>query len=282
MARLETTLARALILYLALLPLFGLTAEVRGEPPSVPVPRPITPPPPSDPGPPPRPAEITFRPGGRPMTLRAFNGFRSDTTPGVFSHEDHIHPGGVATIDSPWGERLDVRYWVTPHGISFEYDQDLKVSYRFDEDGTLTEIFARTPEREALMEVGNRAELAYLGHRDFDSFDLSAYVLIDEGLRTKHSEAFVSGLAEFDAPAEASCATQGIQCIACIVTWGLSVAIIINACLVAGVPTMGIGCAAAILGHEVAGFTCSATCIAWSLDCFQPPDGGPVNQGCEF
>lgn len=289
MARLKTTLARALILYLALLPLFGAAAEVRGEPQSVDTPRPFDPPRPSDPPIPPhrRPVPqgdgIVFTPLAEPLTLRAFNGFRTDTTQGVYTHRGHSHLGAVATVDSPWGERLDIRYWVTPHGISFAYDRDLKVSYRFDEDGTLREIFAETPEREALMEVGNRAELAYLGHRDFRDFDLSAYLLIEESLRTKHSEAFLTGLANLDAPAQASCATQGIQCIACVITWGVSVALIINACVVGGVPTMGLACAAAILGHEAASFSCSASCAAWIQDCLsaRPPDDPPV-QGCEF
>lgn len=292
MARTQTTQARALIVCLALLPLLAAVAEVRAEPQIVETPRPVDPPRPFDPpGPPsplppsPRPQEdeITFTPSARPLTLRAFNGFRADATKGRFTHQDHIHPGAVASFDSPWGERLEMRYWVTPHGISIEYDQDLKVNYRYDEDGTLKEIFAESPEGEALMAVGNRAELAYLGQRDFESFDLSAYLLIEQSLRAKHSDAFLEGLADFEASAEASCTTQGIQCIACVLGWTGSTAAIISACTVGGVPTMGFACAAAILAHEAAGFGCAATCAAWIEDCLQtrPPQDPPV-QGCEL
>ena len=280
MARLKTTLARALILYVALLPLLGAAAEVRGEPQIVGTPRPFDPPGPPVPRRPP--GETVFAPAAEPLTLRAFNGFRSDATPGEFRHHGHGHPGGVAAIDSPWGERLDIRYWFSPQGVTLEYDADLKVRYHFAEDGTLAEIVAETPEREARMEVGNRAELAYLGHRDFESFDLSAYQLIEESLRAKHSDAFLTGLAELDAPAEASCLTQGVQCIACILGWVGSVAGIIAACTAGSVPTMGMACAAAILAHEGASLSCAVICGEWMRDCLRarPPQDPPI-QGCE-
>lgn len=281
MARLETTLARALILYLALLPLLGAAAEVRGEPQVVDTPRPFDPPRPTDPG---RPQDdkTIFTPSAEPVTIRAFNGFSSHATAGQHRHLGHAHPGGIVSFDSPWGERLDVRYWTTPHGLTFEYDGDLKVRYRFDDTGTLAEIVAETPEREARMPVGNRAELAYLGQRELSSFDMSAYLLIDESLQAKHSEAFLSGLARFDGPAEASCVIQAIQCGACVVAWAATVFGISSACLVGGVPTFGLSCLAAILAHEATNFSCAATCAAWAGDCLRVrPDGEPIPDGCE-
>lgn len=278
MARLKLILAKALVLYVALLPLFGMPVEAQGKQPiRPPLPDPV----------PERPVPVgqsVFTPASKTVTLRAFNGFSSDATPGLFRHEGHRHGGGMATIDSPWGEQLRIRYWLTPHGFTLEYDEDLKVRYRFDQSGSLEEIVAETAEREARMLVGQRSQLAYLGQRDFNSFDLSAYALIEESLRAKHSAAFLAGLREFDGAAEVSCSTQGIQCVACILGWAISVGAIATACVVGGVPTFGVSCFLAIAAHEVTNFACAATCIDWAEDCFGgAPSGsnGPIPDGCE-
>jgi hypothetical protein len=276
MARTKLTLTRALVLYLALLPVLGAGAEAQSENRPVESARPFDPPRQRADG------ETIFRPAAEPVTIRAFNGFSSNSTPGLFSHRGHGHAGGVATVDSPWGEQLRIRYWRSPHGVTVEYDDDLKVRYRFDETGRLEEIVAETPDREARMAVGNRAELAYLGQRDFGSFDLSAYVLIEEALRAKHSEAFLAGLGRFDAPAEVSCTTQGIQCAACVLAWAVSVGAITTACVVGGVPTFGTSCFLAILAHEATNYSCAATCMAWIQDCYRTSaNGQPIPDGCE-
>jgi len=276
MARLKSTFARALVLYLALLPLLGTQAEAQGGG------RPVESAPPFDPPRQRADGETIFRPQTEPVTFRAFNGFNSNATPGLFSHRGHGHGGGITTVDSPWGEQLRIRYWLTPHGVTFEYNDDLKVRYQFDAGGTLAEIVAETPDREARMTVGNRAELAYLGQRDFGSFDMSAYVLIEEALRAKHSAAFLEGLGQFDAPAEVSCSTQGIQCVSCILGWAVTVGAIASACVVGGVPTFGLACFLAILAHEATNYSCAATCIDWAEDCFRSnPGGRPIPDGCE-
>lgn len=276
MSRIQSSLVKTLVLYLALAPLLNAPLAAQGAPPGDP-PRPVAPPQPSaDHG-------TIFRPAAEPVTLRAFNGFSADATPGRFTHRGHGHGGGVASFLSPWGEQLRIRYWRNPHGLTFEYDDDLKVRYLFDENGDLEEIVAETTDRTARMAVGNRAQLAYLGQRDFDSFDLSAYVLIDEVLRSKHSAAFLEGIASFDAPAEVSCTTQGIQCGACVLAWAASVVVIANACVVGGVPTLGLACIAAIVAHEATNFSCAATCLAWAEDCFRSnTNDRPIPDGCEF
>lgn len=277
MARVKLTLARILVLYLALLPLFGMPAEAQGRQlikPPLPDPLPERPVP-TD--------ETFFTAASEPVTLRAFNGFRSDAVPGLFTHHEHGHGGGKAIIDSPWGEQLRIRYWFTPHGFTIEYDDDLKVRYNFDEVGSLEEIVAETPEREEHMAVDNRVELTYLGQKEFESFDMSAYLLIEEALSAKHSDAFLAGLSQFDGAAEVSCTTQGIQCVACILGWGISVGTIVSACTVGGAPTFGLACFLAIAAHEVANFACAATCIDWIEDCFggAPGGNGPIPDGCD-
>ena len=264
----QSPIVKALVLYLVLAPFTGLPASAQ---------------PPDHADPPAGPPVTPFTAVAKPTTVRAFNDFRSDTTPGLYRHRKHNHPGGVSTIESPWGERLEIRYWHNRHGITLEYDGDLKVRYLFDETGRIGEIVAETPGRQARMPVGNRAELAYLGLLDFTEFDMSAYVLIDEALRAKHSEAFLEGLARFDAPAQASCLTQGLQCAACILTWAASVGAISSACTVGNVITFGAACFAAILAHEATSVGCAATCVDWVMDCFNgKPDGAePVPDGCE-
>jgi hypothetical protein len=276
MARIKSSLAKALTLYLVLMPLIGMRAEAR------PAPRPIAPP---RPGGPPRPdagGDALFRAAAEPLTIRAFNGFSSEVTPGFFRHKGHTDTGGVATVVSPWGEELKIRYWLSPHGVTFEYDDDLRVVHRFDEDGSLAEIAAVSPSREARTTIDNRAELAYLGQRDWGSFDMSAYVVIEESMRAKHSDAFLAGLARFDGPARVSCTTNSIQCAACILVWALSVAAITNACVVGGVITFGAACLVAILGHEATSFSCAATCIeAWEDCLVESADKEPHVLGCE-
>lgn len=282
MARTHNHFTKALLLYLVLAPSIALRAEAQGAP------RPFDPPAPIVPrsgDPQPAPDDVTvFTTTAEPMTLRSFNGFRSDGVPGVYSHHGHGHGGGVALIESPWGEQMTVRYWQSAHGLTFEYDDDLKVRYQFDEAGALEEIVAQTPDTEARMPVGNRAELAYRGQRAFESFDLSAYVLIEQSLSAKHSADFLSGLRQFDGPAEVSCATQGIQCLACIVGWAVSVVAIAEACVVGGVPTFGLACFAAIVAHEATNFACAATCVGWADDCLRqsPHNRQPYPDGCEF
>lgn len=290
MAGIKSSLAKALMLYLVLLPWLGMPAGAQrvpppttDPPPGFDPPRPVDPPRPDGPGKPPAAGEIVFTPSAAPVTMHAFNGFRSDATAGQFRHSGHGHAGGRVTVDSPWGEQLKLRYWLTPHGVTFEYDDDLVVRYFFDAEGTLAEIVAETADRQARMPVGRRAELAYLGQADPETFDMSAYVLIDEALRAKHSTAFLAGLRDFDGPAQASCTTQAIQCVACILAWAVSVGAIATACIVGGVPTFGTACLLAILAHEATNFTCAATCVEWMEDCFGgPPDGGDsIPDGCE-
>lgn len=287
MARLKTTLARALILYLALQPLLGAAAELRAEPQTIDTPRPFDPPRPTDPPTPPhrQPAprgSAPFTAVAEPLTVRSLNGFRTDAILGYYSHAGHVHAGGTITVDSPWGERLDIRFWLTPHGFSLEYDDDLVVRYRFDDEGTLQEIWAESPKREARMAVGNRAELAAQGLLEFTSFDLSAYEVIEESLRTKHSDAFLDGIREAEGAIEASCATSLILCGACIVAWANTVSALATACVVGGVPTWGFPCFMAILAHEAAGYGCAVTCANMVRDC--TPDGPPpepIPDGCE-
>ena len=186
MTRIQNPIVKALALYLVLAPFTGL-------PTSAQAPDHANPPAPAGPPPTAGPPETPFTAVAKPTTVRAFNDFRADTTPGLYRHPKHNHPGGVSTIESPWGERLEIRYWHNRHGITLEYDGDLKVRYLFDDTGRIGEIVAETPGQQARMPVGNRAELAYLGLLDFTEFDMSAYVLIDEALRAKHSEAFLEG-----------------------------------------------------------------------------------------
>lgn len=282
MARIKLTLARALVLYLALLPLLGLRAEAQGAKQSNEAQSPTDPRGPMGPRTP-GPGDTTFTPLAEPVTVRAFNGFTSNATPGMYSHSAHDHAGGVATFDSPWGEQMKLRFWQSPHGLTFEYDDELKVRYIFDEAGRLDEIVAETAERQERMQVGRRAELAYLGQADPESFDLAAYALIEEALRAKHSDAFLDSLGQFDGAAKASCFTQGVQCVTCLISWAASVAAIASACLVGGVPTMGTACFLAILAHETLNFSCAATCAEWIQDCFggRAP-GQRIPDGCEF
>lgn len=277
MVRTTSPIVKPLVLYLVLAPFAGPPARAQGSGP------PADPPPPAGPPAWAGPDETPFTAVAKPITMRAFNGFRADTTPGLFRHRRHNHTGGVSTIESPWGERLEIRYWRNPHGITLEYDRALKVRYRFDEAGELAQIIAETPGQQATMAVGNRSELAYLGLVDFTEFDMSAYALIDQTLRTNHSEEFLDGLGEFDGPAEASCFTQGLQCGACIITWAASVAAISAACTAGSAVTFGAACLAAILSHEATNLACAATCISWVEDCFKgSPDGAePIPDGCE-
>lgn len=275
-------LAGALTLYLVLLPLFGIRAEAgqaappqRDPGPPAAAPRPL---PPTTPlGPP----ETVFTGAASPLTIRGLNDFEASSVAGVFRHLGHTHGGGVASVDSPWGESLEIRYWLTPHGVTIEYDRDLKVRYHLDEDGGIREIVAQTPEREARMAVGNRAELAYLGQSSFEEFDMSAYQLIEETLRAGHSDAFLAGLRQLDGAAEASCATKAIQCGVCILVWAVSVAAISTACVVGGVVTFGTACLLAIIAHETTSFSCAATCIEMYEECFGGSPQNPIPDGCE-
>ena len=287
MARIKSSLAKVLMLYLVLLPLLGMRTDASSKraaraPQTIEAPVTIDPPRPGDPPAPHPGQETVFTPGSEPVTLRAFNGFSSDATPGLFSHHGHGHSGGIVNFASPWGEEMKLRYWFTPHGITLEYDDDLKVRYRYDDDGGLEEIVAETPERQARMAVGKRAELAFLGQRDFTSFDMSAYLLVDEALRAKHSEAFLEGLKQFDGAAEVSCFSQGVECAACLVSWAASLAAISSACTAGGVVTFGTACLLAILAHEALNFQCATKCKEWMENCLGgAPSGGRIPQGCE-
>ncbi len=286
MARVRESFARALPLYIVLLPIVGMRAEAQepGQPGDSGQPldaRPFDPPRPVDPQPPGAGGQIVFTPIAEPLTVRSLNGFSTDATVGFFSHAEHSHDGGVITVDSPWGERLKTRYWLTPHGVSFEYDDDLVVRYRFDQDGTLEEIEAESPYGEALMAVGNRAQLAAHGQRDFSSFDLSAYEVIEEAIRTKHSNAFLVGMREAQGALEASCATGIVLCAACIVAWSNTIPAVAAACVVGGVPTWGTACFLAILAHEAAGYGCAATCVNMVHECRGRPRGEVLPDGCE-
>ena len=131
------------------------------------------------------------------------------------------------------------------------------------------------------MVVGNRAQLAALGQKEFSSFDLSAYEVIEEALRAKHSDAFIDGLRETQGFLEASCATSIVQCAACIIGWAATVPAVAAACLVGGIPTFGLACFAAILAHEGAGIGCAATCVDAARDCRGRPRGRVYPDGCE-
>ena len=270
---------KAMLAYLVLLPLFSIQAEARdgvpgaGGPPIIEAPRPGDPRPRAD--------EVRFTPAGRPLTVRALNGFSTDATTGHFSHQRHHHDGGIVTVSSPWGEQLDIRFWLTPHGVSFEYDDDLVVRYRFDKDGTLLEIDAESPHGRATMPVGNRGQLARQGKLDFASFDLSAYQLIEQTFRARHSEAFLDGLREAQGVLEAGCALSVIQCAACIIGWAATVPALAAACIVGGVPTFGLACFAAILVHEASTYACAATCVQMVFDCRYQPQGEVIPDGCE-
>lgn len=286
MAGIKSSLCKALMLYLALLPVFGMPAEPGAarvaQAQTLEEPRPIDPPGPADPTRPNPDHQTVFIAGSAPVTLRAFNGFSSDATPGLFSHMGHSHAGGIASFDSPWGESLELRYWLTPEGITFEYDDDLKVRYHYDDAGGLEEIVAETPERQVQMPVGKRAELAFLGQRDLTTFDMSAYLLVDEALRAKHSEAFLEGLKQFDGAAEVSCFSQGVECVTCLITWAASLAAISSACTAGGVVTFGTSCLLAIIAHEALNFSCATKCKDWIQGCFGgAPPGGRIPQGCE-
>ncbi len=276
MARITRPLVTILTLYLVLLPAFGMPAAA--QPPAAPPgleARPIQPGPPEG-------RRSFFHPQTPPITFNAFNGFGSETVNGQFVHGDHVHAGGIGRIDSPWGEELGFRYWLTPHGFAIEYDGELTVRYRFDDSGTLASIIAETPERRVRSEIGNRAQLAYLGQLDPADLDMSAYLLIEETLRSRHSTSFLDGLATFDAAAPASCGTSALLCGACIVGWIGTVAGLIAGCTAGGVITFGLACFTAMIAHETTSLTCAGACIQTWEDCrSQGPDGQPIDEGCD-
>ena len=276
MARPKSFLVRALLLYLVLLPALGIRAEAQGAsraPERSETPRPFDPPAPD--------RGVRFTPTARSLTVRSLNGFVTDTTTGFFSHLGHSHDGGVITIASPWGETLETRFWLTPHGVSFEYDDDLVVRYRLDKDGNIQEIEAESPYRAATMAVGNRAYLVQQGRMELSSFDMSAYEVIEEAIRANHSESFIDGLRETQGIMEAGCATSVILCAACILAWAASVPALAAACVVGGVPTFGLACLGAILAHEATTIACAATCVEMVYSCRGRPQGEVIPDGCE-
>ncbi len=263
MSRLRNPLITALSLYLLLLPLLSVpaAAQPRG-----------------------RGHGSSFEARGLPMTLDGFNGFKVETLGGAFHHDGHVHLGGLARFESPWGEEMRIRYWSSTAGtVSIEFDRELTVRYSFDDAGRLQELAAETDGRRVRTVIANRAEEALFGLRDVRSFDLSVYEVIDDVFRGRYSEAFIRGLGEFEAPASASCATATLQCAACIVAWVASVGGLLSACIVGGVPTFGAACFAAILIHEATNLSCAAACISAWEQCNYPttplPDD-PVDDGC--
>lgn len=271
MNRVRSALAPALVFHLLILPLVSAPAAAQGEAGR------------GDRGAGtlrPRGAS-EFRAGGVASRLEGARGFRAETLPGTFRHHGHAHPGGLAKFEAPWGELMTIRYWTSPSGtVAIEYDGELTVRYRFDDAGQLAAITAETGERSAHTELGDRSRQLLWGETDLASFDMAAYELIDDVFRSSHSQAFLDGVAGFEALAEAGCGTSAVQCGVCIVAWAASVAAIGAACLVGGVPTWGLSCLAAIVAHEASSVGCAVTCINAFQECGWADKGDVVDDGC--
>lgn len=240
---------------------------------------------------PPQPTPVettTFHAYGGDLGFEGDDGFRVAVEGGEFRHRGHRHLGGVGRIESPWGEEMPVRYWFNSDGsFGIEYDGNAAILYGFDLDGRLDQVTVATPQTSRTVQVGSRAERYLRGELGPWELDLEPYEVLLQQIASNHSPAFLEGVERLHAGvvgeglvAPAGCATDALECSLAVLGWIGSFPAIAAACTVGGVLTLGAGCLAAIIGHEVASGYVITQCANAILNCGAEDSRHDPGDGC--
>lgn len=204
---------------------------------------------------------------GAETVLDDRNGFKVTARPGRFERSGIEVRGAEAVVDSPWGEKMVVRFWLDDTVLFAEIDGGTTVATSFDGAGKPVDMVVERAGTITHSPIDNRAERFLYGQATLESFDLSTYGALWGALQEDHSEAFLGGLAalENDLAVPVGCTLEAIGCGAAVASWILTVGGVVAGCTISlGMPIFTPGCLIAIIGHELANVGVVTSCVSYS------------------
>ena len=209
-------------------------------------------------------ANAAFRRVGAKHTLRGDSGIKLTTRLGRWRAGGADVRGARVAIESAWGETLEVDLFIGDGGLLAEFNDRIQLLTLFDQEQRPLSLQATIDGETTISELGDHARLFQAGAPLPPDLDIAAYEALAVALHEELSPAFLKALESFDRPvAEVACGWELVNCIASIAAWVIDLALLPPACLVGGVPTFGVSCALAVIGHQLANAAIVSNCTRY-------------------
>lgn len=217
--------------------------------------------------------QMSFRSQSLPVAVKARNGFKAVQQIGRFRAGYQEANGGLASIESPWGEAMNIRHWATSDLFVVDFGEGTSVAYTFDRYGRPEGMFVEASGETTLSYVGNLQNRLVRGQIDWTAPELAAHLALSRALTSRYSTAFLEGLGSFSdgtQVAPAGCTTQGLACAIALLSY-LARWVGVGVCATSVPATEGattliaVGCISWILGHLAVSASVMLTCTNYML-----------------
>ena len=212
------------------------------------------------------PSAARFRRIGTKHLIRGKSGFKMTTSLGRWRAAGLEARGAKVEMHSPWGEKLRIDLVINDFGMLATFNDKIQAFTLFDTDHNPYELQVTVDGLTTTSHLGDSAR-RFASGGPLPDLDSRAHQTLAMALQNELSPAFFSELAQLDPPvAEVGCLPELALCIGSIVAWAIDVALLPGACLVLGVPTFGVSCALAVIGHQLASANVAYSCKQYA-DC---------------